>query len=233
MKKKLLFITASILIFAIHANAQTPGKIQQTGQVLLPNGWKLSPAGTYLPLGDLPLNIQLSASGKLLAVTNNGQSTQSIQLIDPVSEKLLDEKIVGKSWYGLAFSHDEKKLYASGGNDNWIMVFPIQNNKIGKADTIKLGLPWPKGKICATGITVNKSNTVLYTVTKEDSTLYVIDPNTRQILKRVKLAAEAYSCILSPDEKTLYISIWGGEQVACYNIVTGTIKSIKVVSQCQ
>ncbi|MDB5010603.1 MAG: hypothetical protein JWQ06_1392, partial [Mucilaginibacter sp.] len=216
--------------FAIHAKAQTPGKIEQTGQVLLPNGWKLSPAGTSLPLGDLPLNIQLSASGKLLAVNNNGQSTQSIQLIDTVNEKLLDEKIVGKSWYGLAFSHDEKKLYASGGNDNWIMAFPIQNNKIGKADTIKLGLPWPKGKICATGITVNKSNTVLYTVTKEDSTLYVIDPNTRQILKRVKLAAEAYSCILSPDEKTLYISIWGGEQVACYNTVTGTINSIKVGS---
>jgi len=179
-------------------------------------------------LGDLPLNIQLSASGKLLAVTNNGESTQSVQLIDPVNEKLLDEKIVGKSWYGLAFSHDEKKLYASGGNDNWIMVFPIQNNKIGKADTIKLGQPWPKGKICATGIAVNQSNTVLYTVTKEDSSLYIIDPNTRKITSKAKLAAEAYSCILSPDEKTLYISIWGGEEVACYNTTTGKISKIKV-----
>jgi len=228
MKQKSLLIIG--LIIAIHLNAQTPGKIQQTGQVLLPNGWKLSPAGTYLQLGDLPLNLQLSSSGKLLAVTNNGQSTQSIQLIDPVNEKLLDEKIVGKSWYGLAFSRDEKTLYASGGNDNWIMAFAIQNNKIGKADTIKLGRPWPKNKICATGIAVNKSNTILYTVTKEDSALYIIDPNARKITKKVKLAAEAYSCILSPDEKTLYISIWGGEQVACYNTVTGTISNIKVGS---
>lgn len=228
MKQKLIFIASAILIIAFQSYAQTPGKIQHTAQVLLPNGWKLSPAGSYLQLGDLPLNIQLSSSGKLLAVTNNGESTQSIQLIDPVNEKLLDEKVVGKAWYGLAFSHDEKKLYASGGNDNWIMAFNIQDNKIGKADTIKLGQPWPKGKICATGIAVNKSNTVLYTVTKEDSSLYIIDPNTRKITSKVKLAAEAYSCILSPDEKTLYISIWGGEEVACYNTATGAISSIKV-----
>ena len=123
-------------------------KTKSTKQILLPNGWKLSPAGRSLPLGDLPLNMQLSASGKLLAVTNNGQSTQSIQLIDPHTEKLLDEKVLGKSWYGLAFSNNEKKIYASGGNDNWILGFNLKNNKIGSADTIKLGAPWPKNKIC-------------------------------------------------------------------------------------
>jgi YVTN family beta-propeller protein len=230
MKQKLVVSITAFLFLAAQVQAQLPGKIAQTGQVLLPNGWKLSPAGTSLPLGDLPLNIQLSSSGKLLAVTNNGQSTQSVQLIDPVNEKLLDEKVVGKSWYGLAFSHDEKTLYASGGNDNWIMAFAIQNNKIGKADTIKLGLPWPKNKICATGIAVNKSNTILYTVTKEDSSLYIIDANTRKVRSKIKLAAEAYSCILSPDEKQLYISIWGGGQVTVYNTATRTLSSIKAGS---
>jgi len=214
-------------VITIKSVAQTPGKIAQTNHVLLPNGWKLSPAGyASLPLGDLPLNMQISASGRLMAVTNNGQSTQSVQLIDPKSEKQLDERIVGKSWYGLAFSHDEKRLYASGGNDNWIMAFHIDENKIGKADTIKLGEPWPKNKICPTGIAVNKANTRLYTVTKEDSALYIIDPGSLKVLSHVKLAAEAYSCILSPDEKILYISIWGGSEVTCYNTVTGTMSSI-------
>jgi DNA-binding beta-propeller fold protein YncE len=124
--------------------------------------------------------MQLSASGKYLAVTNNGQSTQSLQLIDPRSEKLLDEKVLGKSWYGIAFSRDEKKLYASGGNDNVILTFSINDNKLGTPDTIKLGQPWPKNKICPTGIAINKANTRLYTVTKEDSTLYIIDPLKRQ-----------------------------------------------------
>ncbi|HTH83718.1 MAG TPA: bifunctional YncE family protein/alkaline phosphatase family protein [Mucilaginibacter sp.] len=227
MKQKLL-LSCAILLAALQLQAQTPGKIAQTGQVLLPNGWKLSPAGTALPLGDLPLNMQLSASGKLLAVTNNGQSTQSIQLIDPVSKTQLDEKIVGKAWYGLAFSRDEKTLYASGGNDNWILAFAIKNNKIGKADTIKLGAtPWPKSKICATGIAVNKSNTLLYTVTKEDSSLYIIDLATRKIKSKSKLPAEAYSCVLSPDEGILYISIWGGGEVSLYHTATQKLSSIK------
>jgi YVTN family beta-propeller protein len=216
------FICASLLSTCLVA--QVPGQISGTSQVLLPNGWKLSPAGyNSLKLGDLPLNMQLSASGKLLAVTNNGQSVQSLQLIDPKTEKQLDEKIVGKSWYGLAFSHDEQTLYAAGGNDNWIYAFRINNGKFGKADTIKLGEVWPKGKICPTGIAVNRSNTTLYTVTKEDSMLYVIDPHSKQILNKVKLAAEAYSCILSPDEKTLYISIWGGQEVAFFDIATQKI----------
>ncbi|HEY2581473.1 MAG TPA: YncE family protein, partial [Mucilaginibacter sp.] len=226
MKAKLIFFIVAACI-TLQSSAQVPGKMEKTGQLLLPNGWKLSPAGGALPLGDLPLNMQISASGSLLAVTNNGESTQSIQLIDPKNEKQLDEKIVGKSWYGLAFSHDEKKLYISGGNDNWILAFQIQNNKIGQADTIKLGAPWPKNKICPTGIAVNNAGTRLYTVTKEDSALYITDPNSHKILNKVKLAAEAYSCILSRDEKTLYISIWGAGQVACYNITSGTINSIK------
>jgi len=229
MNQRLCLFTA-IFFAATASYAQLPGKIKKTGQVLLPNGWKLSPAGRALPLGDLPLNMQLSPSGKLLAVTNNGESTQSIQLIDPKTEKQLDERIVGKAWYGLAFSSDEKTLYAGGGNDNWIMAFHLQNNKIGKADTIKLGKPWPINKICTTGITLNKANSRLYTVTKEDSSLYVIDPASHKILNRVKLAAEAYSCILSPDEATLYISIWGGSEVACYNTRTGAINSIKAGS---
>ena len=226
MKLKLI-IGITAIGMALQAMAQTPGKIAATQQVLLPNGWKLSPAGRALPLGDLPLNMQLSASGRLLAVTNNGQSTQSIQLIDPKTEKQLDEKIVGKAWYGLAFSSEERTLYASGGNDNCILAFPIKDNKIANPDTIKLGAPWPKNTICPTGIAVNKSNTHLYTVTKEDSALYIVDVAGRKVLKQVKLAAEAYSCILSPDEKVLYISIWGGQEVQCYHTATGAITTIK------
>ena len=229
MKLKLLSSIVALSVLAFQAYAQHPGKIEKTGQVLLPNGWKLSPAGTSLPLGDLPLNIQLSASGRLLAVTNNGQSTQSVQLIDPKNEKLLDEKVISKSWYGLAFSHDEKVLYVSGGNDNRILGYHIENNKIGKADTIKIApQSWPKDKVCPTGIAVNKNDTRLYTVTKEDSALYVVDLKTREVVKRIKLPAEAYSCILSPDNKSLYISIWGGEKVVVYNTTTGNFtKTIK------
>lgn len=229
MKRKLILLAAFVAA-TMQSFAQTPGKIAGTKQVLLSNGWKLSPAGRSLPLGDLPLNMQLSSSGKYLAVTNNGQSTQSLQLIDPRGEHLLDEQVLGKSWYGIVFSKDESTLYASGGNDNVILKFHIGDSKLSKPDTIKLGLPWPKGKICPTGIAVNKANTRLYTVTKEDSTLYTIDPNNGTILSKTKLAAEAYACVLSPDEKTVYISLWGGDKLAFYNTVNQKLTNISTGS---
>ncbi|MEJ7683075.1 MAG: hypothetical protein WKG06_35515 [Segetibacter sp.] len=55
--------------------------------VKLPNGWSLSPAGRSISLGDLPLNIAVSPSKKYIAVTNNGQSVQSLQLINVRTEK--------------------------------------------------------------------------------------------------------------------------------------------------
>ena len=130
--KRLLAVTAlSLLIGA--ARAQRPTNDPQAAKILLPNGWSLTPAGTALPLGDLPLNMQLAPDGKLLAVTNNGQSTQTIQLLDPQREKLLDERVIGKAWYGLAFSAKGDKLYASGGNDNIILAYPHGRPQAGRA----------------------------------------------------------------------------------------------------
>jgi YVTN family beta-propeller protein len=213
----LLRIAGTFLLFVClkTAYAQQNEKPLPSQPLLLPNGWKLSPAGKALPLGDLPLNMQVSVSGRLIAVTNNGESNQSIQLIDARRKILLDEKVIPKSWYGLAFSSDEKMLYASGGNDNTIVAYPIISSRLGKADTIHLGAPWPN-KIGPAGIALNKLGTLLYTVTKEDSSIYTIDLKRRDILSRVHLPSEAYGCVLSPDESTLYVSLWGFESVAVY-----------------
>ena len=217
-----LLWAALLSAFAMQAQA-VPGKISGSQEVLLPNGWKLSPAGRSVPLGDLPLNMKLSRSGNYLAVTNNGQSIQSIQLIDPKHEQLLDKKIVGKSWYGLAFSHNEKHLYASGGNDNFIIDFAVKKKRLVPKDTIKLGFPWPKDKISPTGITVTRDNERLYTVTKEDNSLYIVSLGTKKTLKKIKLSGKAYSCILSPDESYLYISIWGNDEIAIFDTASKEI----------
>ncbi len=59
----------------------------------------------------------------------------------------------------------------------------------------------------------------------------MVDLKTNKIVKQVKLPAEAYSCILSPDEKNLYISIWGDEKVVVYNTASQNItKTIKTGS---
>ncbi len=195
-------------------------------RITLPNGWSLTPAGKSLPLGDLPLNIAVSKTGKYMAVTNNGQSTQTIQLIDPKKEIDLDKVKIPKSWYGLKFTADETKLYASGGNDSWILQYSIINQKLLCTDTFKLSIN-KKEIISPAGIEIDEQSNILYTVTKENNSLYEIDLKSKAIISKTKLDGEGYTCLLSIDKKILYISCWGCDKILCFDTkikkITNTI----------
>jgi hypothetical protein len=89
IKKILIFFQIFYIGFAVNLPAQTLKEIE-SHKVSLPNGWRLTPVGKLLPLGDLPLNIAVSPSKKLAAITNNGESDQTIQLVDIEREVILD-----------------------------------------------------------------------------------------------------------------------------------------------
>jgi len=222
----LIAVSALLLTCSpVHHQVQTINDIE-SHRVSLPNGWSLTPVGKMLPLGDLPLNIAVSSSGNMAAVTNNGQSDQSIRLIDLQSETIADSIDIGKSWLGLVFSPDEKFLYASGGNDNIIIKYAIANKHLFPDDTISVGKPWPE-KICIAGITIDKQGKRLYAVTRENNSLYVIDAASKKVILKQALEGEAYTCLLSPDNKTLYISCWGCDHVVLFDTqtlkITGSI----------
>ncbi len=220
MKNFLLSIF--LLIISIHLLSQELQQIEAK-RIQLPNGWSLTPVGKSIALGDLPLNIAVSNNKKLLAVTNNGQSVQTIQLVDVVSNKELSNIVIPKSWYGLKFSADDQYLFASGGNDNIIWKYAINKNKqLIKVDSIILGKGLPN-KISPAGIEINEANKELYVVTKDDNCLYTVNLKTKIVTNKIYLGAEAYTCLISPDNKTLYISLWGGDKVLFYNVAKKTI----------
>jgi YVTN family beta-propeller protein len=198
-------------------------KSLQSSKVTLPNGWSLTPVGKSIQLDDLPLNMVVSPSKKLLAVTNNGQSTQTITLIDVATEKMLDNVVIKRSWVGLAFSDDEQFLYASGGNDNLIVIYKIQAGKLLADGEIVLGEPFPKGKISPAGLCVDSKRNRLYVVAKDSKSLFICDLNNRKVVKEQALEAEPYTCKISPSSGELFISIWGGSKVIAYDVETEKI----------
>ena len=151
-----------------------------------------------------------------MAVTNNGQSTQSIQLIDLLHDKILDNIIIRQSWFGLKFSADEKTLYASGGNDNWILQYSISNKKLVLTDSIKLGKKWPE-KISPSGIETDDAKKLIYVITKENNSLYIIDLRSKKTLQQLPLGGEGYNCLLSPNKKELYITCWGCDKLLIFD----------------
>ena len=217
MKNFVLICFLSTVVNNIQAqntagNKPSVKSISATTTVMLPNGWSLTPAGRSLEAGDLPLNIAVAKSKKLIAVTNNGQSIQTIQLIDIQHEQVLHTIEIPTAFYGLKFSGDEKYLYASGGNDNRILKYGIVKGKLILSDSILLGKKWPE-KISPVGIEIDDERIILYAVTKENNSLYVVDLATKKIIHQVSLGHEAYACILSPDKKELFISLWGAKKL--------------------
>jgi len=190
--------------------------LAQKNKVLLPNGWMLTPPGKMATLGDLPLNMAISKNNKYIAVTNNGVSQQAIQLIDAKTYKVLCSSEIPKSWLGLKFSADSRYLYASGGNDNRIVKYTVANNKLKVADSIILGPKWPE-KISPAGLDIDDKAQKLYVATKENNSLYIADLKTKKVLKQVQLSAEAYTCVLSPNGNSLYISLWGGSKLLIFD----------------
>jgi YVTN family beta-propeller protein len=219
----LLIITLATLTFQL--NSQTLSDIESR-RITLPNGWHLTPVGKMVPLGDLPLNIAVSHCGKLAAITNNGQSDQSIQLFDVKHGIITDSIVVGKAWFGLVFSDDGKYLYASGGNDNFIMKYAVIKKHLSPVDTIVIGKSWP-AKISVAGLALDDAKNRLYAVTKEDNSIYVIDIQSKKVVSKHPLGGEGYTCILSPDHKILYASCWGCDKIFVFDTdqqkITGSI----------
>jgi DNA-binding beta-propeller fold protein YncE len=216
-KKQLLFYGMAAILFSTAAGQEERSVSELAAKrIMLPNGWSLTPVGHSLSLGDLPLNIAESYSGKWLAVTNNGQSTQSLQLIDTKNETILDSISIPKSWLGLKFSRDEHFLYASGGNDNWILKYAIINHHLKLSDTLRLGEKWPV-KISPTGLDIDDGRQLLYVVTKENNSLYIVNLRTKKTIGQYSLPAEGYTCLLSTDQKKLYISCWGCSKILIFD----------------
>ncbi len=58
-----------------------PGSLGK-GVTLLPNGWKIQPAGRHMSVGDLPLGMVESPDGNYLIITNNGYAKPTLTVVD-------------------------------------------------------------------------------------------------------------------------------------------------------
>jgi YVTN family beta-propeller protein len=76
---------------------------------------------------------------------------------------------------------------------------------------------------------IDDVNEKLYVVTKDDNSLYTISLKTKKVLQKTLLAAEAYTCVLSPNKNELYISCWGGKKIIVFSTKSNQIvKEISV-----
>ena len=114
-----------------------PG-LRRDGFVQLPNQWALKPAGRQVPVGDLPVNIQVHPTGQFAAVLHCGYKQHEVAILDlnPKQTKVVSRLTIPQGFYGLAFSPDGKQLYASGGEFDHLHVWDFDKGLLHNARTL-------------------------------------------------------------------------------------------------
>jgi YVTN family beta-propeller protein len=193
-----------------------PGR--EKGDTLLPNGWRIAPAGKHLPVGDLPLAMVQSPDGRYLIIENNGYAKPLLTVVDLKTFLVVQRVPMDSAWLGLAWHPDGRRLYASGSASNAIHELLWAQGRLKPGATISLG-PKEAGKFVG-GLSVSPDGKRVYAVNPLGQTLSAVDLESRSVLRTVPLEAEPYTCLVSKDGRSLYVSLWGGSRISIFDSST-------------
>ena len=189
--------------------AQKPGT--EKGVTTLPNGWRLSPAGKHLSVGDLPFAMAESPDGKELAIVNGGYARPTISIVDLDRFQIKDTIELENAWSGLAWSPSGDRIYQAAGAENAIEELVRDKGTWGRAGKISLGAALENSFLG--GLALSPDGKRLFVVDPLGQTLTAVDLAARQAGKTVHLSAEPYTCLLDRDGRSLFVSLWGGGKV--------------------
>src|SRR5262245_17383852 len=222
------------------------------GVTLLPNGWKIAPAGQHLQVGSFPLAMVESPDGRFLFIANSGYLKPSITVIDIKSRRVMDTLVLDHAWLGLAWHPDGKRLYVSGAGNTTVHELrwerrqlppaeleegvtpspvkppPVFTMSLTRGDDLVLGRPMavpsagtnrpePVPQSFIGGIAVSSDGSRLFAVHVLAQMVSSVDLKTGHVLRSVSLPAEPYTCVLSADGSTLFVSLWGGAKVLMFD----------------
>ncbi|HWF84808.1 MAG TPA: SMP-30/gluconolactonase/LRE family protein, partial [Vicinamibacterales bacterium] len=210
--------------------ALRPGVLGQ-GVTLLPNGWRIAPAGRHVQVGDLPLAMVESPDGRLLLIANNGYARPTITIVDREHEYVRDTVPLDHAWLGMAWHPDGKRLYVSGAGNNTVHEMQFASGKLTRGVDLVLGRPmdapaWapnrpePVPQSFVGGLAISPDGSLLFAVHVLGQIVSVVDLKSGHVLRSIPLPAEPYSCVVSPDGATLFVSLWGGAKILLFDTKT-------------
>ncbi|NBQ58907.1 MAG: YncE family protein [Opitutaceae bacterium] len=227
---------------AIHAAAPTLPGLQRDGSVLLPNQWSLRPVGKQIVVGDFPINVALHPDGVFSAVLHSGWGQHEVRIIDVKSGQPVSQVALQESFYGLAWSPDGKKLYASGAGAEVIHAFDFHAGYLSAHREFPLRPVGQQG--IPSGLATSADGRSLYIAESWGQRVEKISTTDGAFLwqrtfgaaegaattehegARVKAASDAaapfpYTCL--PDEKNgrLFVSLWAQSAVLVLDAQTG------------
>ncbi|MBC5826613.1 MAG: bifunctional YncE family protein/alkaline phosphatase family protein [Candidatus Eremiobacteraeota bacterium] len=188
---------------------------------VLPNGWRVTPTGAITSLGTLPLRMVEHPSGRWLAISNAGYGQLAIAIVDENTGQVASSVAVRRTFYGLTFSPDGTKLFASTAASGGIARydFDAATGVATEAAPLSLG-----GKPAwVNGIAVSSDGKTLYAAVGGTNRLAALDSTSGAVRWSAKTGEQPYAVVLSPAGKTAYVSNWSGASVTAVDTASGAV----------
>ncbi|MCJ8010097.1 bifunctional YncE family protein/alkaline phosphatase family protein [Lederbergia wuyishanensis] len=220
-----LTITSTSAYAAVEYNRTAgPNHGEHTG--VTPYNWSLTPAGEQVTLGNFPMGAALSPDGRYFVVSNGGQGTQSLQVVDTTLNKVVHTipYTSPESLYlGIVFSPDGKRLYASAGGNNKIRTFDFVGGQLSEKEPISLK-DTQNSNAFPGGMSISQDGAYLYVANNLDHSVSKIDVSSQKVVKTTAVGKNPYTAFITNDGKSLYVTNWGESSVSLLDSATLEVK---------
>lgn len=198
---------------------ELPGK-KPSGEVLLPNGWRIHPVGEPLEIGVGALGMALSPNGTRLAVLHCGVPKHSVMLIDAPNRRILHQLPIAKGWVGICWSNDGRRVYVSGGSDDVVRAFRVGVARLIEDGSVSVKLEGETATQFVAQVAVSPDDKLLYAALMKGNGVAVLDIQERRLLRKLSVQGSPYGVAISPDGGLLAVSRWGMASVELFDTST-------------
>ena len=186
---------------------------------LLFNGWGMTPAGEPVVLSDMPLKLIVSRDGKFLLAVSGGYNNTGLTILNTAEKRVVQFVPLKKSWNGLAFSQDGKRLLVSGGGSGLIHVFKYDNGKVTAEKSVR-AVPGSKDAFVA-AIVVHPVTGKVYVCNEGEHEIVVLNGTTLALEAQIPVGQHPHTCVLGAGNVNLYVSNWGSRSVSIVDTQKG------------
>ncbi len=227
-KPVLIFLGAAVAGSVLMAGSRLtkptiPNQKQADGSVVLPNGWRVTPAGKAISLaGDFPLKMGLSEDGSKLVVCTGGFHDQGVTIIDTATNIASPLMNLGDAWAGLAIRGDH--AYVSGGplpiRTITLSQELVRDKDIRPFEEVKKSSNKKKrtGAQFIAGLAIAGGN--LFAVNTSSDAVIKLEGDPFRPSAETKVGYRPYGIAVSPDQRQLAISNWGDQSVSIIDCAT-------------